>query len=220
MSANNSTWSYVELQTPKTVDEIQKTSRYFLDKMKRLLLSVGWNKESNTNGTTMESRSISNSNVLMTRCTRTFDGVAKFDDFTDELFDSSLEKKQKIYVDMLENKVLQDIDDNNHIVLSRFKAPFPTSRREFVMLKSREVLEDGSHLITSCSINYEGTPFSTGFVRGAAMTGMLVTPLLDENKIKVVKIDYVDPKGWIPAFVLNWVKGKSIENINKMQGYL
>lgn len=220
MSSDNSTWSYEELQTPTTPTDYQTASRSFLDEMKGLLLSTDWNKESKTDGTTMESRSVPGSNVQMTKCTRTFNGVDKFGDFTDELYDSTLANKQRIYVDMLENKILHDAGDDGHVVLSQFKAPFPTAKREFVMLKSREVLDDGSHLITSCSINHEQAPFSSGFVRGAAKTGMLISPLYDADKIRVTKIDYVDPKGWIPSFILNWVKGKSIENINKMQGFL
>jgi hypothetical protein len=208
------------LQTPITFAEFRKAGESFLAEMKRLLLSTDWNRETETAGTTLESRSMPNSNVQMIRYTRTFDDVGKFHDFVEELYDSSLEKKQEIYVDMLENKMLHHVDDNNHVVLSQFKAPFPTTNREFVMLKSRDVLDDGSHLITSRSINFAEVPFSSGFVRGAGKTGMLITPLHTEDKIRVTKIDYVNPKGWIPSFILNWVKGKSIENIDKMEGYL
>lgn len=220
MATDNEIWSYSELQTPKTPQEFQETRKSFLEEMKNLVLSKDWKMESETDGTVMESHSNPGSNIHMTRCTRTFDDVSKFENFADQLFDSSLEKKQAIYEDMLENKELKHIDDKNHVVFSQFKAPFPTWKREFVMLKSREVEKDGSHLITSCSINYEDSPFSKGFVRGVAKTAMLVTPLKEENKIRVIKVDYVDPKGWIPIWLLNSLKGKSINNINKMQGYL
>lgn len=215
-----SDWYYKELKTPGTQKEFEQVAKNFSSEMARLLVSNSWDKEDEQNGTVMETHSIPESNILMTRCTRTFDDVSKFDKFSDDLLDSSLAKKQKIYPDMLENKVVREINNNTHVVLSQFKAPFPTGKREFVMLKFREVLENGSHVITSCSINFESVPFSSGFTRGIAKTAMLVTPLNEENKIKVVKIDFVDPKGWIPAFVLNWVKGKSIDAINKMQGYL
>ncbi len=163
------------------------------------------------------------SSIKVLRCTKYFDnvnGLNKFDQFVDQLFDSSFETRKKICEDLIENIVIDEIDENNQVVLSKFKAPGKFTPREFLVLKSRMICDDGSHLIIFCSINRKRTPFSEGYIRGVGNTGILVTPLYDQNKIKVTKVDHIDPRGKVPSFVLNTLKKKSVENLNKMEHYL
>lgn len=198
-------------------EQLKQHGATFMGEMANLINTTdGWKIVSETNGVKLEARSVEGSDIEMTRCTKVFDNLDKFETFVQNQFSSDLGVKQKAYVDMVESDIIQEINENNHVTHTKFNGPTMVAARDFVMLKSRQVQSDGSHLITACSID-SSEPVFKGCVRGEAKTGMLITPLHGENKIKVVKVDHVRPKGWIPPFVLNWLKGKSVDNVNKME---
>jgi len=214
-------WKYDDVSTPMSAADYEslrtstlKTVLHWTDSNKN------WEHFGVVDGVTLESKHVRNSGVTATRGTMVFKGT-NFNQFVESLYESSDESKKKIFEDMEANKVVKNLDANNMIVHSQFRAPPTISWREFVVLKSRQVLDDGRHVITAVSINDKSVPFSDGYVRGVAISGMIVTPPKDGNNlIKVVKVEHVDPKGWLPFALINMLKGKVGKTLAKMPVYL
>ena len=212
-------WQYDDIPTPKTPPEFDNLRNETLEAILMLADADDWTHFSIVDGVTLESKHIPETNITATRGTMTFKG--NFNTFVDNLFESSDASKKKIFEDMVLNTVVRTIDDNNMVVHSQFRAPPTVSWREFVVLKSRMVLDDGRHVITAVSINDETVPFSKGYVRGVAISGMIVTPPKEgDNMIKIVKVEHVDPKGWLPIALINMMKGKVGKTLAKMPIYL
>lgn len=218
-SNNNGQWKYDELPTPLKPEDYAKIRELTI---KRTLNWVdsndNWSFFSTVDGVTLESRPVSNSSITVTRGTMTFK-CNDFNKFVDHLFESSDESKKKIFEDMEANKIVKELDKDNMIVHSQFRAPPTVSWREFVVLKSRVVLQDGRHIITAVSINDKNVPFTDGYVRGVAISAMVVTNNKD-GTIKLVKVEHVDPKGWLPVTLINMLKGKVGKTLAKMPVYL
>jgi hypothetical protein len=227
MKQNSQNWSYDTLYTPKNDKDSKNFGEKVLKEMLTMINSNGWEVFSRTDKVLLEETSVKDSNISAVKGTIVFTNKNKsFEYFVNSLYSSLFVEKKKIYDELISNKAIRIIDENNVIVHSQFAAPsgiiaglIPIAPREFVVLKSRQVLEDGSYLITAHSINYYLIPFSKGFVRGVVKTGMLITQLGD-NKIRVIKVDHLDPKGWIPSAVINFIKAKSRFRLIGMMTYL
>jgi hypothetical protein len=57
-------------------------------------------------------------------------------------------------------------------------------------------------LIGIQSINDQSYPFDTNSVRGVSHSGILIEPF-SETQLKVVSVDHLDPKGWVPSYMVN-----------------
>ncbi|AYV77273.1 MAG: START domain containing protein [Barrevirus sp.] len=218
---SNEQWKYDNLSTPREVKEYENVKR---DIIKTTLdwtdSNDGWTHFGIVDDVTLESREIPGSGITATRGTMIFNGN-NFNKFVDSLFESSDESKKKIFEDMESNTIVRTIDNDNVVIHSQFRAPPTISWREFVTLKSRTVLNDGRHVITATSINDQDVPFTKGYVRGIVVSGMVVTPPSNgNNSIKIVKVEHVDPKGWLPVSLINMMKGKVGKTLAKMPIYL
>ena len=214
-------WETTDVSTPTKPHEYEDVRKNVLNTVLEWTNSDdGWTPFSIVDNVTLESKVVDNSGITATRGTLTFEG-SDFNRFVDNLFESSDESKKKIFEDMEANTVVKNLDHNNMVVHSQFRAPPTIYWREFVVLKSRTVLSDGRHVITAISINDETVPHSKGYVRGVVISGMIVTPpKKDDNMIKIVKVEHVNPKGWLPVSLINMMKGKVGKTLARMTVYL
>jgi len=218
-SSNHGQWKYDELPTPVKPEDYAKIRDLTIKKtLKWVDSNDQWSHFSVVDGVTLESRPVSNSGITATRGTIVAK-CADFNKFVDHLYESDDASKKKIFDNMHANRVVKELDDNNMIVHSQFTAPPTISWREFVVLKSRVVLPDGRHIITAVSINDKDVPFTDGYVRGIAISAMVVSKNND-GTIKLVKVEHVDPKGWLATSLVNMMKGKVGKTLAKMPVYL
>lgn len=217
-------WSYESLFTPTITDEFMIIGKQFLEDQLKLIKSNKWKPYDNTGKVLLEELHISNSNISAIKASMVYH-VKKHDDIeriADMMYSSSLKEKKKMYDEIIKNDIIKEIDNNNMIIHSQFNSPIGfgfIKPREFVALKSRMLLDDGSYLITACSINYQDIPFSPGFVRGIGRTAMLISSLGD-TQFKITKVDHMDPKGWIPSHLINKLKGKNGKRLERIKAYL
>jgi hypothetical protein len=103
-----------------------------------------------------------------------------------------------------------EVTPNIRVTYYAFKAPWPVTSRDFVVLAGEELTEDGLFVSVVNSIEREDVPEQDGFVRAILKsTGFVVKPLEnDENgkpRCQVTYIVQLNPMGWIPTMVVNIV---------------
>lgn len=210
-------WAHDELMTPTTNDDFLELGKQSVIEKSNWFNSTNWTFFQEVDGVVLEEQPMVGSNISTIKGTVVLNG-SDLNKLSNNLFCSTYEITKKTYDELINSTEVLRINDNNMVTHSQFQSPFGVTNREFVSLKTRVVLENGDHLITTHSINYEPIPFSYGFVRGVVKSGILISKLND-NKLKVTKIEHVDPKGWIPSTVINMFKSKVGNRLNGMQVY-
>jgi len=115
-------------------------------------------------------------------------------------------------------EVKEQIDDNMEIMHQAFKLPFPCTSRDFCALRARKV-EPGRWITHGCSVVHSSTPETTDFVRGnALLSAFIFTPVQGKEDVThVIHVACIDPKGWIPGFVVSSTKSKPIDRLSKLK---
>ena len=207
-----------KLETPRTTDEYTNLKLRVFDQMTNLLNSDGWESFHQKENVILETSPMEGSYIKAQKGTVILSG-SKFDQFTEKLFNPPFDERQKIYPEIQSESIIKYIDDDTFISHTKFNAPFPVYPREFLVLKSRKTLDDGSQLITAYSIEDPNVPVTYGFVRGTLQTG-LIAKKLPNNKVQVVKVEHVDPCGSIPTSLVQEKQIKNAYRLATMQAYL
>eukprot|EP00008_Paramoeba_atlantica_P010245 CAMPEP_0201492978 /NCGR_PEP_ID=MMETSP0151_2-20130828/35610_1 /ASSEMBLY_ACC=CAM_ASM_000257 /TAXON_ID=200890 /ORGANISM="Paramoeba atlantica, Strain 621/1 / CCAP 1560/9" /LENGTH=229 /DNA_ID=CAMNT_0047880087 /DNA_START=87 /DNA_END=776 /DNA_ORIENTATION=+ len=120
--------------------------------------------------------------------------------------------------DLIKMEVLQTEGDVT-VRYSAFTVGPMISSREFVYVQVCRDLPDGSKVLTTKSINRADKKQASGQVRGViSVAGMMVTPDKENpGRCMVHRTVQVDPKGMIPAWVINLNKTKSGQRILKIR---
>jgi hypothetical protein len=94
-----------------------------------------------------------------------------------------------------------------HIAFAMFKAPWPVSKREVILLGRSQREPDGSFLSYASSIPYDALPVSPGAVRANLLySAVMVTPLTsgkDAGKCRVTFASCTDPMGYVPHMLVD-----------------
>jgi len=59
------------------------------------------------------------------------------------------------------------------------------------------------YLLAVQSVNDKKYPFDSDYVRGIFRTGLQIIPVTD-HVVQVVMFGHIDPRGWIPEFMVNY----------------
>lgn len=106
---------------------------------------------------------------------------------------------------MKEFITLEKVSDTTFINYCRFKGIGPVADRDFVLVDSMMMAEDGSLLVdATSSIDYPH-PLPEGVVRGWTFIAGFVVERRDEKTCRVTYLSDADVKGDIPDFVKNQV---------------
>lgn len=128
---------------------------------------------------------------------------------------------------MLEGSQVEVLDDVNEISYYAAKSPGMIGNRDFLTHRSwKEDKENDVYVILSNSVEHPNKPPQKGFIRGHAfVTAYYLKPdPEDPNSSELWYTTQTDPKGWIPAWLVNKLAGKIgpsvIEKLYKAsQGY-
>jgi len=91
------------------------------------------------------------------------------------------------------------------VVRARYQAPFPVANREFVALRCKGRMPDGTLVTYGTSIRHAKCVVGEGgFLRATVFTGCFCEAVTGEpNKCRLVRIINLDPKGMpCPSFLL------------------
>ena len=120
------------------------------------------------------------------------------------------------------------MDRPGHALLhGTFRLPSVVPDRDFVWDQVALRLPTGSVLIAGKSVDVFGedevVPVSKGHVRGAVLTsGYYVAPesAAEGGGSKIAFVVQADPKGSLPAWVVNFVAPKQAHNVTRLRKFL
>ncbi len=133
------------------------------------------------------------------------------------IFAPSFEERKAIYDKLVSYESIEDVRPEIVVARSRFSAPFGITPREFLMMRSLGQLEDSTYVISVRSINRQDVPFDPNYVRGVSNSDIYLFPIDETRDVRVVSCDFVDPRGWIPTYVVNGYKQDAGDWLIKLQ---
>jgi len=110
------------------------------------------------------------------------------------------------------------IDSSHSILYSGFRLPWPLNKRDFVWYEHFGDTEKGIGFDLGVSVLHDDFPSVKGFVRGEIQSsGYVFIPNGDGKTSKAVYMVLVDPKGWLPAWVVNLVAADQAMNLMRLR---
>ena len=123
-------------------------------------------------------------------------------------------------------EIAEKFDDDNMIYYAQYTVPWPMSHRDFVYLYSKGWTKEKLGIMCAVSVIHdaypEGEGKSKGHVRGEIVeTGCIVKDLgkPEDKKSEFTYIVCVNPRGWIPNFIINSVAGDQALNVHRAEKY-
>jgi hypothetical protein len=161
----------------------------------------------------------------------TRDALARMDAFSspdDSDSDDITKESVSDLIASVETRVLKFVDRPGHALLhGTFKLPSVVPDRDFVWDQVALRLPTGSVLIAGKSVEEfdddEVVPVSKGHVRGAVLTsGYYIAPETEAEGggSKIAFVVQADPKGSLPAWVVNLVAPKQAHNVTRLRKFL
>jgi len=133
----------------------------------------------------------------------------------DGLWAVNLERRKRWDHDLLDYQVKEEITPSIQVVFQLYSAPTGVAPREVVAIRALKE-KAGTYIIWGGSINYALVKGNSANIRAAAyVSGWVIQPI--ESGSKIFHIVQVDPKGWIPPFVVNSSKLKPASRLIELR---
>eukprot|EP01094_Clydonella_sp_ATCC50884_P024273 TRINITY_DN6041_c0_g1_i1.p1 TRINITY_DN6041_c0_g1~~TRINITY_DN6041_c0_g1_i1.p1 ORF type:complete len:242 (-),score=43.61 TRINITY_DN6041_c0_g1_i1:173-898(-) len=215
-------WKYDDLPTPTSDDEFRALAVACKQRIEPWIRGPeGWTMvdEDQATGVKLWEREVVGTEFHALKCSGIIN-YASVEDVVHLFWSASLEERQKLAPELLEGGVLRTIDEGRlKLSFARFQTPFVIANREFVSYRARENLDDGSIFLYGESVNCKERPFSPDAVRSVVLNAVLLEPIEDggEPAVRMTSVDMVDPRGWVPAAIVNLFKKKPMERMGRIQ---
>jgi len=143
-------------------------------------------------------------------------GVVKAtpDKLLDFFLNADLRTRKKVTPNISSYEIIKEFEPNVHLLHYVYKAPFPVKSRDFC-LKRFIHSHNSDILICGVSIIDDDLPPIKKYVRGEILISGYLFESISEEETRITSIVHIDPKGWIPNFVIKASKnGELAELIN------
>ncbi len=217
-SNKDKNWGYKDLPTLKSKNDYLNISKNLFDNALSTIYSPGWDKYKFAERVLLEEKYVKGSDIPVVRISSVLENV-DLHQIVQYFYAPSFEERKQVYKELLAHVVIDKITDNIHVAYSKFKIPVPfISDRDFISLRMVWELEDGSFIICVSSINREDVPFYPKYVRGSSHSYIHCKKVEGRsNCVKVVSVDHINPRGWIPIPIVNFFKGESHQWLVRLQ---
>eukprot|EP00128_Syssomonas_multiformis_P001309 Colp12_sorted_trinity150504_noHs@14244 len=202
--AENETWSVKELLTPEEIKLHISTASAAVDEVLKISKDENWQVECSKDDDVVYSMYKNGSKI--------FKYEASFNATSKEVFDIvyyNTEKQPEWNSTVTDYQVLRTLDEDTDItwVIATEALGGVISSRDFVNLRQKRILEDGTYFNCGVSVAYSGKPDTPGMVRGINREGGYIIIPTSETTCKMLWILDTDLKGWIPRFVIDQATG-------------
>jgi len=135
-------------------------------------------------------------------------------------WDSDFSIRKQLSPELTHYSVVKEITPTQKLIQMRMSLPFPMSSRESLLLTTYRREGDNKMYYYGVSCEHADVPADPGYLR--AITLLLVSSLeqVEANKTQVVTIGHADPKGWIPAWLINFMIKKQASQVKKLKEVL
>lgn len=149
----------------------------------------------------------------MIKCTGIINCTAK--QAFDYILSCDLETRKLWDPQVAKYDLVEEIDKNTHLLHYVYTAPFPVTTRDFCAF--RYVYQtDNTYLICGVSTENPAIPPLKDYVRGEIFISGYTFEDTEDGRCKITSLNHVDPKGWIPSFVVNMAKNKQLTKLLQM----
>lgn len=131
-------------------------------------------------------------------------------------FDATLKEKQKITEDLLEHKIVTQVDNDTIVYKDTFDVPIGFDKREFLILRCKHRLDNGGVLVTIQSINCEDEDCAKKCVRGTSNCAIYLEPVGDKE-VKLINVNHINPKGSVSSMMVKLFKKRSLDTLFHIQ---
>lgn len=211
-------WKYDDLPTFTLNNEegLKKEAENILETRYRWLKQgKTWTVFYDEDNILVEERPVRDSSITMIRATTVLKNV-DIEKILNWVYKSTYEEKRVLSDDINSHNVEKVINENVRVGKSVYNGKMGVSNREFLTLRTYKKLDAKNYIVAIQSINVESIPFGEGVVRGSSNCGTFLE-LLDNGDVKIITVDHIDPRGWVPSFVVNAYKKKAVERLQKLQ---
>lgn|SRR3989338_1270759 len=124
---------------------------------------------------------------------------------------------RKVWDDnMIEGIVIFQLDSCNEVGYYAAKSPSPVSNRDFLNQRCwRALPDDGLWVIMNWSTAHSDYPEKKGFVRAQSILSGYQIRRNPKGGCSFTYVTQTDPKGWIPAWVVNNIAGKLAPRVSQ-----
>jgi len=135
---------------------------------------------------------------------------------------TDVETLKKWDVDLISYKIHAKLAEDLLITYATYHTPYPITHRNFVTVKGLKRLPNGTIIYGSSSVNHTDYPVDTNYVRGLVNLSLYVIQPVEGNPkaSQLIRIASIDPKGSIPAFVVNMFKTKAAKSYDLLRKYI
>eukprot|EP01106_Pelomyxa_sp_JSP_P003239 TRINITY_DN1487_c0_g1_i4.p1 TRINITY_DN1487_c0_g1~~TRINITY_DN1487_c0_g1_i4.p1 ORF type:complete len:163 (+),score=28.46 TRINITY_DN1487_c0_g1_i4:43-531(+) len=134
------------------------------------------------------------------------------------LWDADMETRKKMSPQLTDYRIIQEFSPTMRVIRMRMNLPFPMSSRESLLCLGYKTDSDGA-VYYGCSVEHPGSPADPNFLRAISliMFAQLKPVPGDPQKTHVTSIGHADPKGWVPAWLANWLIKMQANEVVKMK---
>lgn len=217
---NAKEWKYPDLQTPITTADFESLAHDVLLQREKNINSNSneWSlvKKYENPDILIEQQAVPNSNVTMIRVTSyvNLTHTKTFDSILQRIYDPTFEQRKELVDSIVAYEKYKTITNTINIAKTEAKCP-PITNRVFVALRTYKQTSTGGYLIGIQSINDESQYFDDNYIRGVSNCGISLEPI-SADQIKIVSVDHIDPKGWVPTMLTNSFKETAGDWIKKL----
>jgi len=114
---------------------------------------------------------------------------------------------------IMEGFLIERLDENNDVGYYSAKVPFGLSNRDFVNRRSWRVKGNKQYIIMNHSVVHPAQPERKGFVRAWSYRAGYLIQSREEGGCTLTFVAHIDPRGWIPHYVVNKIATLIAPNI-------
>lgn len=205
-------WQYPEIETPENREDYISLGKK-LRQLFREWSSKTWTDIKEEDGIKLSEFYLDNSSIPVLKITKIFKNV-KPERLIDLNFNCTFDQKKSTNPDLIDYKIIDNPDTNRVVAYSQYSAPFGVSNREFLYFQ--ELWQNnGVSMIITQSVNIKKFPFSPSYVRGIITSFYVIDEVAEGTRFSM--INHVDPKGWIPGFIINSYKEKEMTKMRTIE---
>eukprot|EP00758_Cryptobia_borreli_P001327 Tbor_TRINITY_DN2143_c0_g1::TRINITY_DN2143_c0_g1_i1::g.5513::m.5513 len=125
----------------------------------------------------------------------------------------TIEERKKISGNISKFEILHEVNEHTHVQRVEYAAPPVIASRDFCFLVTRRDLPDDTTVIWGCSVDTpKGAQIQgSGLVRGTSVWGWKFTQI--GNDVIMTYVQLFDPCGWVPKFIISWLKASVSEEL-------
>ncbi|MCW8853861.1 MAG: START domain-containing protein, partial [Gammaproteobacteria bacterium] len=167
-----------------------------------MIKSTDWQLVKNKQGITVYTKAVAGSDILKVKTQIIIN--TEINQIRDILDDAPHRENWIPY--LKSSSIVYSYSNTEKLEYSHFSAPWPASDRDFVYRIHLIHHDDNKLIYHMKSENSSLLPFHDDIIRAELIESIYTLTALNEQQTQVELIFHADPKGWLPAWIINIIQ--------------